>query len=177
MGRTHALQRGGERRFRKAELRVVAGGAHRGVRGCRNAGVHTQHHVDGPRGITARTHAFEFFCAVDDDAPDAPGDRRVQFVVTLATAVQHEPVRRKSGAFGREQLAQRTDVDRERRAHQPLRERNEKQRFGRIGDVGVELCRGVGKRCDRRVENTGVDDEQRRAIDSCQLAGRDAAEL
>jgi hypothetical protein len=55
-------------------------------------------------------------------------------------------------------------------------ELDRRQCLGGVRNFQIERCRAGRQRGDRRVDDVEIDDEQRRAVDSREPIGRDAAE-
>ena len=89
-----------------------------------DARVHAQHDAAG----VARAECgepLELEDVIDDARGEASVDDGAQLLVGLAATVQVHARRREAGAFGDVEIAERTDVERERRLRESLDEFDE----------------------------------------------------
>ena len=94
-----------------AELRIVAAGAHEGVRVCFDADVETEQYGGATSVACERCEALQLLDAVDGDGADATVAGGLQLVGGFSRAVQREPLGIDTCALRRDDLAQRTDVN------------------------------------------------------------------
>ncbi len=139
-------------------------------------GVQAQHHVDRFGRRRQRGEPFELFAVVDHVERDAPVDDRAQLLVGLAAAVEVHPPGGEAAALSGQQLAQRADVQPQRRRREVLGEGGAQERLAGVADGDPARRAGAQEAIDLEVELVEVDDEQRRPVGCGEFAGGDAAE-
>ena len=167
---------GAELGTREAELRVLAAGADERVRVRFDAGVDAQHHVDGCSSGRQCGEALEFLVIVDDVEGHAAVDDGLQFGLRLSAAMEVHASGGEAAAFGRDEFAERADIEPQRGRSKMLGERRTQKRLGRVGDRNPVRCTGARETVDLQIEHVEIDEKQRRAVRFGEFARRNAGD-
>jgi hypothetical protein len=137
-----------------AELGVVTARAYEGVRASLNAYVEAKNHPGRAAILGEPREARKFLDSIHCNAAKSPAASRAQFVVGLSGTVQRKPLRGKSGAFGGNELAKRTDIKTDGAARQMTYELDRSECFGGIGDLKAAILAGAASKCvDRAIDD------------------------
>jgi hypothetical protein len=147
-----------------SEFAFVAAGADKRVAAGFDSDVETKDDVDSRSVVADCGEPAELFHAVGDDVAQTSRTRGLQLVLRLAGPVKGYSLRRKSGALGRDELAQRADVQADRMAREPAKKLYGRKCFGGVTDLDAEVLRSSERGVNRIVDRIEVDDEQRRAV-------------
>jgi hypothetical protein len=124
-----------------AELAAVSR-LHLGVRVGRHPHVDAQGdlgvHAERQRGLG---DAIELAARVDDDRPDAGGERLLELCARLGDAVEHDAVRLEAGPQRLPQLAARVDLGAEPRAPHPVEHPERAAGLAREEDLTLRVAR------------------------------------